>query len=91
VPVLAAIKSNDFVEQVLKLTPNSQETVFAAFGGRYEYGPAPLETVLADEREWLREVKHVFEDKAAASRPLSKFRILSAVKRNIDPFLALQN
>jgi hypothetical protein len=44
VPVLAAIKSKDFVEQVLKLTPNSQETVFAAFRGRYDYGPPPSRT-----------------------------------------------
>jgi hypothetical protein len=91
VPVLEAIKSNDFVEQVLKLTPNSQKTVFAAFRGRYDYGPPPLDNALAVERERLLEVKHGFEDKAAKSRLLSRFRVRSAVRRNIDPFLASQN
>jgi hypothetical protein len=89
VPVLAAIPPNDFVGEVLKLDANAQGTVFSAFRCRYE--SRLLERELNDEKQWLQEIKSLFEEKAQEFRPLSKHRILSHVKRSIDPFLGSQN
>jgi hypothetical protein len=89
VPVLAAIPANDFVREVLELDANSQRTVFSAFRCRYESGL--LEWELNDEKQWLQEIKSLFEEKAKVFRPLSKHRILSHVKRSIDPFLVAEN
>jgi hypothetical protein len=67
------------------LAPNSQATVFTAFRARYEGGL--LDGELVDEKQWLGEVKRLFDDKANELQPLSRYRILGSVKYNIEPFL----
>jgi hypothetical protein len=85
VPVLAAIPVDDFVTLVMSLNPKSQRIAFTVFKARYEIGL--LGSKLANEKAWLGEVKRGFEEKAKSLRPLSKFRVLNYVRRNIDPYV----
>jgi hypothetical protein len=89
VPVLAAIPTSDFVEEVLRLGASSQNTVFAAFRARYETGL--LARDLVEEKKWLQEFKSLFDEKAKNLRPLSRYRILGTVGHNIGPFLVSEN
>jgi len=85
VPVLATINPEKFVDHVLALPPESQRTAFTTFQGRYDGGM--LERELKEEKPWLIAVKAAFEKKAAALRPMSKYRITNRVGHSIDPFL----
>jgi hypothetical protein len=89
IPVLAAIPVEDFVAVVGDLEPSAQRIAFTTFRGRYDHGL--LKTDLKAEEPWLRAVKRRFEEIAAKSRAMSKFRILSWIGRNVDPFLVIQD
>ncbi len=83
VPVLATIEPDDFVNAVMALEPSSQSTVFSVFKTRYtEFGPQ-----LTKEKEWLRQVKLIFEKRIRNLPKMSKYRIETLIHTNIEPYL----
>ena len=88
VPILSAISAGDFVNKVLPLSAPSQNTVFHTFKNRYQDGQ--LQKELCEEKEWLMEIRRLFQKKVASSRPLLKYRILDLIKNNVDPFLTCE-
>jgi hypothetical protein len=85
IPILASIPPDKFVDQVIKLPISVQASVFSTFKGRYELGA--LDGVLKDEKDWLVQVKLIFEDRMRSMRPLSKYRLMNRIGHNIDSFL----
>jgi hypothetical protein len=85
VPVLASINAETFVDEVLRLEPSAQGSVFAMFRGRYDR--LQLEGDLHAEKSWLERVKAAFEARMLALRPMSKDRLKNRIGHSIDPLL----
>lgn len=85
IPVLAVIPPEQFVDQVLSLPIDSQNTVFSAFKARYERGA--LERELKAEADWLDKIKKVFAERMKAMGPMSRFRLKNRIGHNIDTAL----
>ena len=89
VPILATIAPEEFVDQILSLDPRSQQSAFAPFATRYDFGR--LNGRLKNEREWLRTIVDLLNGKAETLPPLSKFRIQNLVARRLTPLIAETN
>jgi hypothetical protein len=85
IPILSHIDADAFVNVVLGLAPENQILVLRTFKYRYETGM--LQRELNEEISWLKQVRERFVQRATSLKPISRYRILTLVKSNIDPYI----
>jgi hypothetical protein len=85
-PVLAAIPSAYFAELVSVADSHAQTSALETLNLRYETGG--LDRDLRLEKQWLIDMSNHLRVKAEASMPMTKYRLLNAIGRNIAPILS---
>lgn len=78
VPILAFIDPNDFVDELLRLSPPLQRSALTAVKARYEH--ARLDRELEKERPWLESVAVKLEGEASHMSPIGKLRMNKFVR-----------
>lgn len=73
VPILAFIDPEDFVDELLGLSPSLQRSALMAVKARYEH--ASLDGELKKEKPWLETVAVKLEDKASRMLPITELRL----------------
>ena len=74
VPILSGISPADFVDTWLSNPKNQWMSVVYCFQTRYQYGK--LNDELADEKEWLKEVINIIEQRASMETGFKRFCLI---------------
>lgn len=85
VPILAAIKPDEFVDAWLSLHPQDQHTVAVALKGRYDDGLLTRE--LREEKPWAEQVRALLLVHLRQMSPISRYRIQQNLAYSLDPVL----
>lgn len=81
-PILAKTDPAEFAERAASLSASAQHQVFMALRNRYKHGR--LERELADEFEWLKTLRHEFDQLIAERETFSKDRLSKLVQWYLD-------
>lgn len=85
IPIFSSVSAQRFVDCLLSVHPSDQRTILTALNGRY--GSGALGQELAEEREWLTEVRDQLRERANNMSPIRQYAIRNEVGRLLDPVL----
>jgi hypothetical protein len=86
IPILSAIKPQDFVDSLLNIEAEAQRTALSAFEGRYQ--AVSITKELSKEGPWIKKVSKLIRREIPNLRVMSKHRLEVLLNRYIDPIIA---